>query len=348
VSVLSDGKGGVTLQVNVAPVDFPHAEPVLSHQLRQWAGQVDEVIFTLDLHRSAGKYGRAWEERKPKLEALLKDLCERWPSARAVEVDYSPQVVEAVSKRFFGDVEIPVKDCFGAPFYAYFHGLWTAAGNYVLHMDADMMFGGGSQEWIAQAVALFDSRPDVLITGPLPGPPTESGQLPNAVVARHSGTQLFGSAPSREPHTSLAYRLGHMSTRLFMIDLGRLAARVGALELTRPRARTFSKAERHPRYLPAETSMSAAMRQRGLVRIDFLGDPPGMWALHPPYRSAAFYRELSELIRRIESGDVPEAQRGDYDVNDSMIDWNDVRAAIKRQRPAWKRALRRAVRRSGG
>jgi hypothetical protein len=57
-----------------------------------------------------------------------------------------------------------------------------------------------------------------------------------------------------------------------------------------------------------------------------------MWSLHPPYRSETFYTLLPELIARVEAGDVPVAQRGDFDVNDSMIDWSDARRATRRAR----------------
>jgi hypothetical protein len=331
---------GVTLQINVAPVDFPHAEQILSHQLRQWGEQVDEVIFTLDLHRSPGKYGHNWEERKPKLDAVLRKLCARWSTARIVQVDYSDGMRREVSERFFGRSNIPVKDCFGAPFYAYFHGLHSARNAYVLHMDSDMLFGGGSQKWIVEAVELLRERPDVLVTGPLPGPPTSDGTLPSRVIARHEKTQMYGSAGATEPYSSLAYRFTHMSTRLFLIDLKRFASRVDRLELTRPRWRTYPKAEGHPRYLPAETAISRALSERSLLRIDLLGDPPGMWTVHPPGRSETFYRELPRLIERIEAGDIPAAQLGDYEVNDSLVDWSDVRAAARYSRPAWKRWIR--------
>ena len=67
------------------------------------------------------------------------------------------------------------------------------------------------------------------------------------------------------------------------------------------------------------------MAAAGLFRVDFLGAAPGMWSLHPPYRSEEFYREPPRLIERIESGEVPEAQRGDYELNDSMFDWSRAR-----------------------
>jgi hypothetical protein len=59
-----------------------------------------------------------------------------------------------------------------------------------------------------------------------------------------------------------------------------------------------------------------------------------MWSLHPPYRSEAFYASLPELVGRVESGDVPNAQRGEHDVHDSMVDWTSVR------KPRWRRIAR--------
>jgi hypothetical protein len=82
------------------------------------------------------------------------------------------------------------------------------------------------------------------------------------------------------------------------------------------------------------------MRARGLVRREFLGTAPGMWSLHPPYRSEDFYRRLPELVRRVEAGDMPEAQTGDHDVNASLVDWSEALAALANNR-WWKRLLQR-------
>ena len=71
--------------------------------------------------------------------------------------------------------------------------------------------------------------------------------------------------------------------------------------------------------------MSTLMNSKCLHRVDFLGAGGGMWSLHPLYRSPSFYEKLPELIQRVEEGDIPDGQRGDYDLNDSMLDWSDVR-----------------------
>jgi hypothetical protein len=74
--------------------------------------------------------------------------------------------------------------------------------------------------------------------------------------------------------------------------------------------------------------LSRAMRGRGLVRVDFLGTAPGMWSLHPSYRSRLFHDSLPRLIAQIEGGDIPETQRGCHDINDGLIDWSGAVARV--------------------
>jgi hypothetical protein len=66
------------------------------------------------------------------------------------------------------------------------------------------------------------------------------------------------------------------------------------------------------------------MVRHSLWRVDFLGTEPGMYSLHPPYRSESFHRELPRLIARVVTDDIPAGQRGDYDINSSMFDWTDA------------------------
>src|SRR5205085_12697442 len=141
-----------------------------------------------------------------------------------------------------------------------------------------MMYGGGSSTWIAEALHLLAERPDALVCSPLPGPPTTDGRLRSQVL-------------EPEPHTSLAFRSRALSTRLFLLDRNRFASRIKQLPLTQPPRRRIwqALAEGNPPYELPEVIFSRAMLERGLVRIDFLGSHPGMWSVHPPYRSKLFY-----------------------------------------------------------
>jgi hypothetical protein len=332
----------VTLEITVAPVDLPHVIHILPHQLRQWAGQVDDIQFTLDLHTSRGRFGEAAHERRALLEALLAELCASYTDAHVCIVDYSPASVAAVGERFFGGRTVPSKAHWGAPFYSYFFGWQAARHDHVFHMDSDMLFGGGSQTWVDEAVRLLAERPDVLMCSPLPGPPTTDGELPPHIRAGHTPDR--GRGPEREPHHSLAYRFSGGSSRLFLFDRSQFTERLGPLPLEHPRLRSHLRAlvERQPPYESPERTITKQMLRCGLSRVDLLGAQPGMWSLHPPLRSETFYRELPRLISRIEAEDVPDQQRGDFEINDSMIDWTSARAA-RRGQVWWKRLARQAA-----
>ncbi|HEY3960417.1 MAG TPA: hypothetical protein VGL68_07895 [Solirubrobacteraceae bacterium] len=314
----------VTLQINVAPTDLPHAVSTLPHQLRQWSGQVEEILFTLDLHRTprGGRFAEGWEERHKPMLQLLGDLCREYPSAHVAPVDYTPAAMHDVARAFTNGSPIPAKDTKGAPFYPYLHGLHVARNDLVFHLDSDIMFGGSSQTWVAEASELLANSEDVLACSPLPGPPARDGRL-------------RGQTASPFEYGSPAFRFSGLSTRLFLIDRERLRGRLLPLHLlgpVRPVSRAKARLHGNPPYRAAELTISDAMRAAELSRVDFLGADPGVWSLHPPFRSPQFYRELPRLIQRIETSDIPNAQRGDYEINDSMFDWSSARRKARIRR----------------
>lgn len=305
---------GVTLQISLAPTDLPHARHVLPHQLRQWAGQVDEILLVVDMHRSRGRFSEGWEERLPGLQFLIDECCARYSHAHVREVDYSADVAKGISELFFGGKPVPAKDWNGGPFYSYFFGLYAAKHPYIFHMDSDMMYGGGSLTWVDEAVQLQVDHPDVFICSPLPGPPTIDGQLKSQVLERY-------------PYTSLAYRAQTLSTRHFFMDRNRFSLIINHLLLAQPpRFRVLQAvAEGNPPYELPEVIFSRAMITHNMFRVEFLGNDPGMWSIHPPYRSQQFYDLLPDIIHRVETGDMPQAQRGCHDLNDSLVDWTGVK-----------------------
>ena len=311
---------GVTLQINLAPTDLPHARYILPHQLRQWAEQVDEVLLIVDLHQSKGRFSEGWQERLPGMRLLIDEYCAKYPNVRSLEVDYSLEVAASIGTQFFGGKPVPAKDWNGGPFYSYFFGLYAATHDYIFHMDSDMMYGGGSSTWIAEAIQLLTERPDVLICSPIPGPPTEDGRL------RSQSLEI-------EPYSSLAFRSPALSSRHFFLDRKHFRSCIQQLPLTQPPRRRVWQAqlEGNPPYDLPEVIFSQAMSAHDLVRIEFLGNAPGMWSIHPPYRSQLFYQRLPTLIQQIEMGDIPEAQRGCHDMNESMINWASARKPFQQR-----------------
>jgi hypothetical protein len=307
-----------TLQISLAPSDLPHARVVLPHQLRTWAGQAEEVLLTVDGLRGAshGRFAEGWEERRPGLDALLAEAATSHPNVRVAEVDYAPATRAAVAERFFGGQAVPEKDARGGPFYAYFFALSEARHDVVMHLDSDMLFGGGSQRWLGEASELLAARADALAVNPLGGPPTED-------PARWRDP--------REPLPYLGFRCDSISSRICLLDRRRLAP-LEVRPAARLRSRVKARVHGHPDAALPEDLLTAAMHARGMVRLDVLGSAPGMWSVHPPFRSERFYAELPALVERVERGDVPDEQRGEFDVADALFDWTEARAAFRRRR----------------
>lgn len=313
----------VTLQISLAPSDYRHAQALLPHQVRMWRGQVSEILLTVDFHRSSGRFSARWEEGKDRILPLAESL---GAGVRIVQVDYGRDAMARASDEFFGGKPVPAKDFRGGPYYSYFFGLAEARHPHVLHTDSDMFFGGGSQTWLAEALAHMQSHPEVLLAAPLPGPPTADGGLRSQHALAEAG----------ERH---AYRFDSMSTRLFLLDRRRFRATIGALRPCRPPAlRNTLKAlvEGNPPADLPEHLFTREMQSHGLVRREFLGTGTGMWSLHPPYRGAHFYARLPGLIAEIESGKIPDLQRGDHDLNASMVDWSEPLRELAANR-WWKR-----------
>jgi hypothetical protein len=310
----------VTLQVNVAPGDLPHAGHTLAHHLRRWESQVAGVIYTLDLRQSAGPRGAHFNEYRPGMMELLGTLVGAAPERRRLlEVDYGAAAAHQVADAFFGAARVPSKDCFGAPFYPYFFGLLSVPTRYVLHMDCDMLFGGGARTWLNEAVAMLESRPETLFISPLAGPPGRTPRIPREVRRSQRRTQRFGSLPVLEDEAHRTYRLRHVSSRIFVADLERLRA-VSPVPILEAPPWTFGSDLATTPYLPAEISLSGLMRQRGLVRLDRLGTGPGMWFVHPGQRGPEFTSNLPNLIAALERNDFPVEQSGRFELSDEWLD----------------------------
>jgi hypothetical protein len=162
----------------------------------------------------------------------------------------------------------------------------------------------------------------VMVCNPHPGPPTADGRLRSQTL-------------TPEPYTSVAFRASHINSRVAFFDRRRLISQLAPLPLLQPPIfrRWQARLEGNFPYMLPEDILSFSVRRKGFLRIDFLGQEPGMWSIHPPYRNAVFYERLPLLIQNIEQGELPDGQLGDYDINDSMVDWSSVRKF------AWRRKL---------
>lgn len=301
----------VSLQISLAPPDLPHAAYVVPHQLRALAEQVEEVLLVVDLRKSPGRRWRAdWDALAPRLLSLIEAIAEPYERLRVIEVDYDPESIERVARRFFARPNIPAKDLRGGAFFAYFFALDAARCDHVFHLDCDMLIGGGSQSWVSEAETLLTRRPDVMAVCPLPGPPAVDGLLRDQ------------EAYAPVPEDAFRFRFRDFTSRVFLCDRNRLADLDHPLPLVHEVpwwGRISGGLTRRSTFALPERLITLTMRRRGLNRIDLLGKPPGLWAVHPVQRDERFLTALPGIIARIERGEVSESQLGHYDLDPAMI-----------------------------
>ena len=224
----------------------------------------------------------------------------------------------ALAAAYFNNKRVPNKTHRYGPFYSYFYGLYHAANDYVFHIDSDIFFGGSDPNWIIEAVGLLKSERGVVTCSPFPGPPTVDGKL------------LDQSGKMDNSELRKVY-FDSFSTRLFVINKESFTKMICPMPIKIAEWPLLYRAllRFRPIFELPEDTITHIMREKGLKRIDFLGTGEGIWSLHPPFRNEEFFEKLPLLIEHIEAGNIPDAQRGYYDLNDSMIDWSDAREAIK-------------------
>ena len=314
----------VTLQINLEPADHRLAKGLLAHQVKFWQRGVAEVLLTVDIRPKSGEFDDKWRAARHR----ILDIANSIPGARVLEVEYSREARHAISDEFFGDVRVPSKDWRGGPYFAYFFGLHAARHDWVLHADPDMFFGGDGPRWLETALPLYDNHPDLLFAAPLPGPPSPDGRLKQPGATRTTLDGIDG------------YEVAAMSTRVFLFSRTRFRQRITALRPRSPalRSRLSASLDGFPAQELPEHLLTEAMQRARLKRFDFAGPTPGCWTLHPPYRSEDFYQKIPELLARIEKFDLPAAQLGDHDFNESLVDWSEALVRMSRRR--WWHRLR--------
>ena len=303
-----------SLKISLSPRDIRLVEYLLPHQLKFWHEMVDEVLLVLDLH---GYNSPGEQPDIQKIHSLIDSFRSQFPKTRLLHVDYSLKSRKEISKAYFKGKDVPAKTHRYGPYYSYFFGIYHTTHDYVLNIDCDIFFGGFNPSWLQEAIALL-KNPDIITCSPHPGPPPADGRL----------LRQEGKTDNSELRKII---FNTISTRIFFIHKPSFQERVCPIPIKLAKWPLLIRAliRKKPLYELPEDTISDIMKSKGLKRIDFLGTNKGIWTLHPPYRNEEFYHKLPEIIERIENNNLPEEQRGDYDLNHSMIDWSDAIKIIK-------------------
>lgn len=286
----------VTLQISLCPLDLAHAALIVPHQLKIWAPQCAETLLVWDLDPGPryqdSAFRQKWDAGLTAIQGFCQALLAEWPQLKFAAFQAQPELLSALASRFFvpGTPLLPAKDFRGRPIAAYFYALAIAANDWVLHLDGDMMFGGQSSRWVAEARAALQADASLLYAMPSVGPVT--------------------SHPLRGPE---------FTARCFFLDRRRLAR---ALTPELRQMPDLFEARWVPPYAEtAELMIAHWMARQGLQHLALLGTEPGMWWLHPPVpASPAFLPALPQLLQALAADALPALQNGSYDLLEATLE----------------------------
>lgn len=301
----------ISLQINLSGTDLAICHALLDRQLSFWYEELDEIVLSVESRKGFGKFAVDFDANKAALMSHIEQMIEKYPKTTYHFVDYTPQRSRYLSSLFFAGMDVPFKDYRGGPFYCYFDGLAQCSNQYIIHLDSDIILGGNPNSWLQDAVTLLDSNPAYLFVNPLAGPPTADFHIKQEFFERLGNYRFL---------------FQKMSTRVFLVDMNKLVRypiRLRKVTRVIENWKWFFKANLTWGYELPEVLISEMMQQNRLLRVDSFGEQENAacFTLHPVRKPAAFIAFIPSLLKRIDNNDIPDSQRGYYNVNNDFFDF---------------------------
>lgn len=274
----------VSFTVNVCNSDAPYLEPTLRHMMRQLNFPFVERIATYDPGRQIGKYAERIQGSAGDMVRILERLLADGVIDRIDVVPWTDDEQRRILVKYFGDEQIDLKDFSGAPIYQYLYALDACRGEYIFHVDSDMLFyREGERSWIYDGLDLLRRESRVVVATPQGGPPQ----------ARNWLERLTGRSFARPPKAAW-HHAGFTSTRYFLMDAARFRACL-PLRQAKPGE-------------PLENSLSHTFTLKEYERWSMNGY--AHWAIHPWRHDENYVRYLNDLIWAVENGVYPFKRTG--------------------------------------
>ncbi|HAN56203.1 MAG TPA: hypothetical protein DCQ77_08470 [Betaproteobacteria bacterium] len=274
----------VSFTVNACNSDAPYLEQTLRHMFRALNFDFCEKRVAYDPGRQEGKYAERIQGSQNVVEAILQRLLAEKIIDHVDVIPWNEAEQNRILRHYFGRADIDLKDFSGAPIYQYLYALDLCHGDYIFHVDSDMLFyRSGMQSWIDTGLALLQREPQVIVATPQGGPPQASNWL-----ERLTGRSFEGKPKSAWHHADFT------STRYFLMDKARFHACL-PLQQAKPGE-------------PLENSLSHTFTAKGYQRWSMNGYDH--WAIHPWKHDANYVRYLDELIWAVEQGIYPFKRAG--------------------------------------
>ena len=291
-----------SLTILAARSDIPFLRQTVSHLVRTCGDVFRERILLVDVAPpSAGFRNRPGLGSLEKLQQICGALRTDGFIDRIVPIDYSAPVRGRIYKKYFNRSFGYTHDLRGAPFYGFLFSFEAAQTEYVVHFDSDMLlYQKSGFDWVSAGIQLLQECEDLMFIAPLSGPPSSNGNLNQRGVSYQRDDRGF-------------YRIDAVTGRKFLFEKRRIAKLLPLKKYwVSPKRRIRGWLTRQSPLLQLEIILAETFRERGVFRADLAS--PNAWTLHTPDHGSAFIAALPEVIRRVETGDYPSIQAGDYDL----------------------------------
>jgi glycosyltransferase involved in cell wall biosynthesis len=307
----------VGLMIKATVLDTAFLDVMVRHMIAQARYPFAERTVILDRPGEfTGKYSTRPRTSEQELERVIDGLLRDRVIDSVREVDLAPERIEAVTSRYFcpSGHQIPTHAATGGPIYATLFGLEWMSTDYVVQMDADILFHTGPASWIVRALECMQADPQLWLMMTHPGPP--GGPAGHSLGAQNNGRAIWDRQLG-------IWRFRHATTRYFLCDRRTLRNRLPLIQHARGCA-------------PLEQCITRALQQNGAFRGN-LGDLQS-WHLHVWDHGDPFPAWAPLITKAVEAGSFPPLQRGNY----------DLRLDRARDRSEWERWLKPLVGRRPG
>lgn len=303
-----------SLSITVARTDVPFMMQTIPHLVRSCNFPFFKRVLVMDTAPlSQEKVNRPGLGSLDDLRACCQKLIDDGVMDEVLEMDYSESYRRQTYKKYFGCSEIrPTHNYKGSPMLGYIFSIDKVPGDYVLHLDSDMLL---HQEpgfnWIQLGMDLLNRRDDVMFVRPFAGFPLPSQALANQTKFHEYDPEGF-------------YKFTFFSLRAFLLKRSKLEQLCPMPVLWRCFKRAWMS-NLPPRVLTSvnnwtgrgkleswEIIMSRQLERMNCVRATLAH--PDAWTLHPLKHGPEFVENLPKIIDRIERGEAPQEQVGYYDL----------------------------------
>ena len=291
-----------SLSILVARTDISFMMQTIPHLVKSCQFEFLERVLFVETAPLSGVF-----RDRPGVGTLeqLRDCCDRLLRDgvvdRVVDIGYSKATRQRIYNKHFGQDVRFTHDYRGASVFGFIYSLEAVKGDYILHFDSDMLlYQQRNHSWILEGIALLKSCPDVMFVSPLSGCPMPDGSLKQRSVTYQCDPRGF-------------YAFKEFTSRKFLVDRSRLEQMLPIQPSWMSQKRKWLSYFTQKSALNVwEITMSKALQSSQYIRADM--NSLLAWTLHTPDHGATFIQALPQVIEKIEIGDYPPEQAGDYDL----------------------------------